>query len=335
MDIFELNNKEYLTTVDYYSNFWEIDKLPTDVKASTVISKLKDHFARYGIPDQVVTDTGPQFKSQEFANFAAAYEFEHMPTSPYNSKGNGKVESAVKTAKRLLRKATDAGTDPYLAILDHQNTPTQGMESSPAQRLMNRRMKTLLPTTRELLKPRSAVPDIAITALRKRREKQAQHYNKSAKELDPLANGDVVRMKPFVAGKKTWEKAMIKERLDERSYTVETASGDTYRRNRFHLRKTKESMDNPSAPVEQPQGHASSLLDTLQLKSREIQQTNERAVQQAKTPSAMPDGVQHKAIPDHQTIPDHTSTRPQRVTKPPNQTTRVVEGLCPLRRTEH
>ena len=90
VDIFELNGKEYLTTMDYYSNFWEIDKLPTDAKATTVIAKLKDHFARYSIPDQVVTDNGPQFKSQEFANFAAAYEFEHTPTSPYNSKGNGK-----------------------------------------------------------------------------------------------------------------------------------------------------------------------------------------------------------------------------------------------------
>ena len=32
--------------------------------------------------------------------------------------------AAVKTAERLLRKTTDAGTDPYLAILDHRNTPT-------------------------------------------------------------------------------------------------------------------------------------------------------------------------------------------------------------------
>ena len=118
---------------------------------------------------------------------------------------------------------------------------------------MNRQTKTLLPTTRELSKPRSVVPDTEVTALRKHQEKQAQHYNKSAKELEPLATGDIVRMKPFVAGKKTWEKAMVKERLDERSYTVETANGDTYRRNRFHVRKTKESMDNTSAPVEQPQ----------------------------------------------------------------------------------
>ena len=117
--------------MDYYSNFLEIDKLPTDAKATTVIAKLKDHLAHYGIPDQVVTDNGPQFKSQEFADLAAAYEFEHTPTSPYNSKGNRKVESAVKTAKRLLRKATDAGTDPYLSILDHRKHSNAGSGVKP------------------------------------------------------------------------------------------------------------------------------------------------------------------------------------------------------------
>jgi len=131
VDIFELNNKEYLTTADYYSNFWEINKLPTDAKASTVISKLKEHFARYGIPDQVVMDDGPQFKSRDFANLAAAYEFEHTPTSPYNSKGNGKVESAVKTVKQLLWKATDAGSDPYLAILHCRSPKHRGWSQAP------------------------------------------------------------------------------------------------------------------------------------------------------------------------------------------------------------
>ena len=41
-DLFEFKNKSYLITVDYYSNFWEVDKLP-DTKARTVILKLKNH----------------------------------------------------------------------------------------------------------------------------------------------------------------------------------------------------------------------------------------------------------------------------------------------------
>ena len=68
-DIFELKNKSYLITVDYYSNFWEVDKL-LDTKARTVILKLKNHFTRYGCPDKVVSDNGPQFSCNKFATFA-------------------------------------------------------------------------------------------------------------------------------------------------------------------------------------------------------------------------------------------------------------------------
>lgn len=73
-----------------------------------------------------------------------------------NSLGNGKAangrgESAVKTAKLLLRKVCEAGANPCLAILDFRNTPTQGIGSSQSQHLMSRRTKTLLPATNQLL----------------------------------------------------------------------------------------------------------------------------------------------------------------------------------------
>ena len=38
-DIFAFKNRSYLIMVEYYSNFWEMDKLP-DTKARTVILKL-------------------------------------------------------------------------------------------------------------------------------------------------------------------------------------------------------------------------------------------------------------------------------------------------------
>ena len=59
-DLFTFKNKEYLVTVCYRSNFWEVDRL-YNTKSSTVIKKLKAHLARYGIPKQLVTDNGPQF----------------------------------------------------------------------------------------------------------------------------------------------------------------------------------------------------------------------------------------------------------------------------------
>uniref|UniRef100_A0A8C7Y8Z2 Gypsy retrotransposon integrase-like protein 1 n=1 Tax=Oryzias sinensis TaxID=183150 RepID=A0A8C7Y8Z2_9TELE len=137
-DLFNFDGREYLITVDYYSNFWEIDHLP-DTKSSTVIRKLKAHFARQGIPEVVFSDNGPQYSSTEFASFSQKWDFKHKTSSPGYPQSNGKAESAVKTAKRLMRKAKLAGQDPYLALLDHRNTPTQGLDTSPPQRLLSRR----------------------------------------------------------------------------------------------------------------------------------------------------------------------------------------------------
>ena len=89
--------------------------------------------------------TGPQFTSEKFANFE--WSFEHRTSSPGHQQANGQAEAAAKTAKRLIRKAEETGSDPYKAILTQKNMPTEGMDSSPAQRLLGRRCKTLLPTT--------------------------------------------------------------------------------------------------------------------------------------------------------------------------------------------
>lgn len=64
-DLFEFDKKSYLATVDYYSNVFEVDRLD-HLTSMGVIRKLKPHFARYGIPDTIVTDNGPQFASEEF-----------------------------------------------------------------------------------------------------------------------------------------------------------------------------------------------------------------------------------------------------------------------------
>ena len=249
-DIFTLDGKDYLVTIDYYSNFWEIDRLPS-TKATTTILKLKGHFARYGIPDQVISDNGPQFSSKEFADFARTWDFKHLTSSPGHSKSNGKAESGVKTAKRILRKSIRAGTDPNLAILDYRNTPTAGMTSSPAQRLMSRRTKTLLPTTESLLLPKNIQLENERSELRQHQQVQAKYYNRTARDLPSLSEGDVVRMKPFKLVEKSCPKAQMTARLDERSYTVETEDGAVYRRNRQHLRKTSLLPTQPINP-EQP-----------------------------------------------------------------------------------
>ena len=104
--------------------------------------------------DVRVTDNGPQFSSAEFAVFVKQKGITHVTSSPHYAQSNGKSKNAVKTLKLLFAKAKQSGESEYMALLDWRNTPSEGMSTSPAQRLMGRRCKTLLPTAGTLLKPR-------------------------------------------------------------------------------------------------------------------------------------------------------------------------------------
>ena len=137
-DLFELDKQIYLLTADAYSGWFKIDHLQ-DIKATTIIKKIKMHISRYGIPDKLMSDNGPQYDNHHFKKFIAEYGIEHKTSSPRYPQSNGYAERAVQTAKKILSTAKKSNEDPYLALLGHRNTPRDNILGSPAQRLMARR----------------------------------------------------------------------------------------------------------------------------------------------------------------------------------------------------
>lgn len=236
-DIFNFGGKQFLVTVDYYTDFFEIDEL-TNTTTRDVTDKLRGHFARYGIPETLISDGGPQFTSLEFKNFIKCWELEHHVTTPYHSQSNGKAESAVKEAKKILRKATSSNIDPGLVLLEYRNTPTE-LGLSAAQRMFNRRMKTLVPVTSQLLRPEIIDPEQMAQKLRQRRERYQDQYDKHSRKLSDLQEGDVVWVEPVSPGQLVWKKAKVIRKYGRNSYIIEL-DGKQYRRSRVHLRKARD-----------------------------------------------------------------------------------------------
>ncbi|KAG7177324.1 hypothetical protein Hamer_G000644 [Homarus americanus] len=85
--------------------------------------------------------------------FTLDWNISHETSSPGNSKVNGAAEAAVKTVKGMMKRCLRAREDMYLGLLNIRNTPQEGLNTSPAQRLMGKRMKTLVLTNDTLLKP--------------------------------------------------------------------------------------------------------------------------------------------------------------------------------------
>uniref|UniRef100_A0A4W5JUG1 Integrase catalytic domain-containing protein n=1 Tax=Hucho hucho TaxID=62062 RepID=A0A4W5JUG1_9TELE len=190
-----------------------------------------------------------KYTSDEFQSFSKAWDFTHITSSPGYLQSNGKVESAVKTAKRLMAKAKRAGADPYLAMLDHRNTPSQGTDSSPAMVLMGRRTKTLLIMRENLLRPGMA--NCQLEKFKERQQKQAKYYDSSAKDLTELQRDDRVRVQPLTGQKQWWLRATVVRPMEQRSYEVKTEQGQVFRRNRRHLRKSRE-IEEDFPTVEEP-----------------------------------------------------------------------------------
>ena len=111
LDLLDFNGQQYMVVVDYYSRYIELVYL-ADTITHTVTTKLKCIFARFGIPDLLVSDNGPQFSSEEFRQFADLLGFTHQTSSPYYPQANGQSERTVQVTKTILRQS-----DPMLAPL--------------------------------------------------------------------------------------------------------------------------------------------------------------------------------------------------------------------------
>lgn len=150
-----------------------------DITAANVISVTKAHCARYGIPDTFLSDNGPQYTSQEFLNFAKTYGFKLITRSPYYARATSKAEAAVKEAKMFKK------SDLLTALLDHTNTPPQGMTYFPAQRFLCRRTKSNLPISESSLS--QSVPPVTVVRDEHlgRRAKAKAHDDKTEQRLIP------------------------------------------------------------------------------------------------------------------------------------------------------
>ena len=115
---------------------------------------MKSFFSHHGIPREVRSDNGPCYSSEEFKKFSRDWRFKYTSSSPSMSNSNDLAEIYVTIVKQILTKPKAGNKDPYLSILNYSNTPINDL-GSPAQLLINRRLRSSLRITQTLLKPKA------------------------------------------------------------------------------------------------------------------------------------------------------------------------------------
>ena len=226
MDYFTFNGTQYVLISDYFSKF------PYVFKAKTSFWCLRDHlinlFAIEGYPDEIVTDNGPPFNSQDFNRFLSKLGITHTTSSPLYPQSNGSVERMVQMVKTLLSK--NSNTWSFQEVLaDLRATRIGTGLPSPAEILHGRN-----PVTKEACH----VDYKAIRAmLQERQLKMKLSHDKShrAKKARPLVTGE----RCYALGPKNkWLECFIVGIRDTgRSYDIQIkATGTQLTRNRSHIR---------------------------------------------------------------------------------------------------
>ena len=121
-----------------------------------------------------------------------------MTSSRFHQLSKRKPESAVKTAKRLIKNAQEEGQDLWFAILAYRYTPTEGI---------GRNARTTLPVKHSLLQEWSTNRVTAKEEFARKKERQAQYYTRPAYPLSELIQGEVVPVQPREGGK-LWRPAI-------------------------------------------------------------------------------------------------------------------------------
>ena len=192
-----------------------------------MISALKFCFSEFGIPEEFISDNGPQFTAREYQDFSAQYGFRLTTSSPYYPKGHGFIERQVQTIQNVLGKFAKDGSDPYLsALLQLRSTPLDSRTPSPGELLQNRQLITSLPV---IIRPLASE---AVKAALQSRQVYTNH-DAHAKELSKLLPTQPVWVQNTLT--KEWEKGVIKSQAEApKSYSVITPQGEK-KRNRIHL----------------------------------------------------------------------------------------------------
>ena len=86
-----------------FSKWPEIVEM-TSTTAGQTVKVLRDIFPRNSLPEQLVSDNGPQYVSSDFNDFCKSNAIKHVRMAPYYPASNGLAERMVQTFKQALRR---------------------------------------------------------------------------------------------------------------------------------------------------------------------------------------------------------------------------------------
>ena len=187
-----------MVVVDRYSG-WPIVQQSRD-GSSGLVKRLREIFVTYGIADELSSDGGPEFTSEETQQLLSNWGVHHRLSSVALAHSNGRAELGVKTCKRMLMDNTGPNGEINLdkfqrGMLQYRNTLDRDTGFSPAQMIFGRPIKDFIPILPGSYRPHNTWIETSRAreeAVPARNVRNAERLTEHALRLQPLKVGDRV-----------------------------------------------------------------------------------------------------------------------------------------------
>ena len=200
------------------------------ITSEKYIEVLMSLFSRYGIPEQLVSDNGLQFTSQEFKEFLQMNVVKHITSAPRHPSTNGKAERFVQTLKKALNAhQCDEGTlHQKLSrfLLNYRTIPHSTIGISASELFLSRRLRTRLELLHTSIKK----------AVHEKQAQQRKYHNAHIKSRIFEVEKSVLARNYYGREKSCYRRVL--ERTGGTSYRLEMANGIVWGRHADHILKT-------------------------------------------------------------------------------------------------
>jgi len=247
-----------LVVMDDYSRYPAVELL-TSPSSKATIPLFDKIFAEHGIPEELKTDNGSPFQSEEFAKFSDYLNFYHHRITARWPEANGEVERFMRTLKKAVRTATAESRswrqELWKFVRSYRTSPHSSTTVPPAEALFGRSIRTTLPQLPPELLDRNQLDQII-----RQNDNKAKHQQKTYADtkrhvkLSDITIGDTVLVKSEETGKLITPYIVSPYTVISRhgsQVTVERA-GHRITRNVSHFKKfqTSDTVDENDSDVE-------------------------------------------------------------------------------------
>ncbi len=204
-------NEMFFIAVDAHSKWPEVIEMTTTTTLK-VIEVLRQLFASFGLPEQIVSGNGPQFTSREFEEFLRLNGVRHIRCAPYHPSSNGAAERFVRTFKEAMKTgANDGRSFPHRLqnfLLTHRTTQHATTNAAPCSLFLERSVRTRFDLMR---------PDLEQKVNEKQAKQKQQHDQHVKHRQFSVAQPVMVKnLRPGPA----WIPGTVVQQLEPVSYVV-------------------------------------------------------------------------------------------------------------------